>query len=188
MRLPLLLCTLVFAGGAAADWPQWRGPARDGRAQFQAPATWPARLTRKWRVAVGEGHSSPLIVGGAAYVFSRQGDQEVARRLDLATGREVWKTVYAAPYEMNPAATGHGKGPKSTPLHADGRLYTFGITGVLSCLDGGTGKVIWRRAGTGSPLYGTAASPILEGGLLIAHVGGHDAGPRTARATQRPSC
>src|SRR5687767_10893427 len=94
---------------SAADWDQWRGPNRDGTvAGLPSPARWPKQLARKWKVEVGEGHASPLIVGAGAFVFARQGDDEVVRRLDLATGREAWRVRYPAPYAMNPAARGHG--------------------------------------------------------------------------------
>jgi outer membrane protein assembly factor BamB len=188
---PICLAALALGAGTgtaayAQDWPQWRGPTRDGNlAASAAPTRWPATLTRGWRVPVGEGHASPLVVGKAVYVFAREGEDEVARRLDLATGREAWRDRYPAPYEMNPAARGHGKGPKSTPAFGDGRLYTFGITGVLSCLDANTGKVVWRHEFSKkhkqtSPLFGTAMSPLLDRGLLIAHVGGQDDGALTA--------
>lgn len=171
---------------AAQDWPQWRGPNRDGKIPAaSAPAKWPEKLERKWRVTVGEGHASPLIVGDAAFVFAREGESEIVRRLELATGRETWRAEYPAPYEMNPAAQGHGKGPKSTPVFADGRLFTFGISGILSAWDAKTGKRIWRRDfGTEhkqtSPTFGTAMSPVVDRGLLIAHVGGQDDGALTA--------
>jgi outer membrane protein assembly factor BamB len=171
---------------AQTDWNQWRGPHRDGKvANFKAPAAWPKELTRKWKVEVGVGHSSPLIVGDAIYLHSREGEDEVIRRLALATGKEVWKDTYPAPYEMNPAARGHGKGPKSTPVYSDGRLYTFGISGILSSLDATTGNVVWRKEFSKeykatSPLFGTAMSPLVDNGLLIAHVGGNDDGALTA--------
>ena len=172
--------------GPAQDWPQWRGPNRDGRLVGSvAPARWPATLKRAWKVEVGIGHSSPLIVGDAVYVFARQGENEVARRLAAATGKEIWRDSYPAPYEMNPAARGHGKGPKSTPVYADGNLYTLGISGVLSCLDAQTGKARWRhdfasRYKQTSPVFGTAMSPVADRGLVIAHVGGENDGALTA--------
>jgi outer membrane protein assembly factor BamB len=181
--------TLAAVGGAPAfaqDWNQWRGPDRAAHLTgFKAPSAWPAQLTKKWSVPVGEGHSSPLVVGDSVYVFAREGDNEITRRLNLATGKEMWRDSYAAPYTMNPAARGHGKGPKSTPVYADGRLYTLGITGTLSCLDAKTGKILWRSDFTKdykqtSPAFGTAMSPIVEKGLLIAHVGGQDDGALTA--------
>jgi outer membrane protein assembly factor BamB len=82
---------------------------------------------------------------------------------------------------MNPAATRHGKGPKSTPIVHDSKLYTLGISGILSCFDARTGDLKWRKGfseefAKTSPLYGTAMSPLIEAKLLIAHVGGHDQG------------
>lgn len=184
--LSAIVWMMTVSGVAAQDWHQWRGPNRDGRiAGFKAPARWPAKLQRRWKVEVGEGHASPLVAGNSAYLFARVGENEVARLLDLATGRELWRDSYPAPYQMNPAAQGHGKGPKSTPALAQGRLYTLGISGILSCLDARTGKVVWRHDFSSqfkqtSPLFGTAQSPLVDRGLLIAHVGGQDDGVLTA--------
>jgi outer membrane protein assembly factor BamB len=168
-----------------APWNQWRGPGRDGRiVGFPAPARWPKQLTHRWKVTVGIGHSSPLAVEDGVFVFTREGGDEVIRRLALATGREVWKSRYAAPYEMNPAARAHGEGPKSTPLFYDGWLYTLGISGILSCFDARSGRVRWRHEfsrqfKTTSPLYGAAMSPVAANGLVIAHVGGVEHPPRS---------
>lgn len=176
----------LSANGVTADWPQWRGPNRDGKvADVSLPQKWPKTLREEWRVTVGIGHSSPVVANGRIYVFARQGEEEVLLSLDALTGKEIWRTAQPIAYEMNPAAAGHGKGPKSTPIVSNGNVYTFGITGVLSCHDARTGKLKWRREFSKlyprtSPLYGTAMSPVVEGGLLIAHVGGHDKGALTA--------
>jgi outer membrane protein assembly factor BamB len=82
---------------------------------------------------------------------------------------------------MNPAAASHGKGPKSTPLVYDNKLYTFGISGILSCYDATAGRIKWRKEFSKqfkatSPLYGSAVSPIAHNGLVIVHAGGHDSG------------
>ena len=178
----LAVLLLNAASIRGADWDQWRGPNRDGHvANLQAPDRWPEKLSRRWRVDVGTGHSAPLLVGGAVFQHARQGDDEVVMRLDPATGADVWRDAYPAPYEMHSAARSHGKGPKSTPVHADGRVFTFGISGILSCIDAQSGKPLWRKEFSKqfkktSPLYGTAMSPLVDRGLLIAHVGGHDAG------------
>jgi outer membrane protein assembly factor BamB len=170
----------------AQDWPQWRGPNRDGVVLgFSEPKTWPERLAKKWDVTVGIGHSSPVVVGSKVYLFARQKDDEVVSCLDLDKGKELWRDQYAVPYQMNPAATKHGKGPKSTPLVSDGKLYTLGITGILSCYDALSGKLRWRKDfasqfSSTSPYYGTAMSPVTDRGLLIAHVGGHDNGALAA--------
>jgi hypothetical protein len=73
-------CVLLFGAGAtrAQDWPQWRGPNRDSKVTgFTAPKTWPKALTQKWTVGVGDGVSSPVLVGDRVYVFGRQGNDEV---------------------------------------------------------------------------------------------------------------
>lgn len=185
---PLVLLVILIASGLgfAADWPQWRGPNRDGRtSDFAAPSTWPKALKEEWKVTVGSGHSSPVVADGRVYVFARQAEEEMLRCLDAASGKEIWKSNYFVAYDMHPAARGHGKGPKSTPVVSSGKVYTFGISGVLSCFDASTGKLKWRKEFTGqypntSPLYGTAMSPVVQDGLCIAHVGGHDKGALTA--------
>jgi outer membrane protein assembly factor BamB len=185
--LALLLCTAFLSTTAfAQDWPQWRGPNRDGNVSGAViPASWPKTLKEQWKVTVGIGHSSPVVANGKIYVFARQGDEEVLLSLDAVTGKEIWRSSQPIAYEMHPAATGHGKGPKSTPVIYKGNVYTFGISGVLSCHDARTGKVKWRQEFSKqfpktSPLFGTAMSPIIDSGLLIAHVGGHDKGALTA--------
>ncbi|HEX8492050.1 MAG TPA: PQQ-binding-like beta-propeller repeat protein [Pyrinomonadaceae bacterium] len=191
LKILALMLALVPAAprgavNAPADWPQWRGPNRDGRAEaFSVPQSWPKALREQWKVTVGIGHSSPLLVNGRIYVFARNTEEEVLSCLDATSGKEIWKSAHAVSYEMNPAATGHGKGPKSTPVFNNNRVYTLGISGHLSCHDARTGKVLWRKDFTGkypntSPLYGTAMSPVVENNLLIAHVGGHDRGALTA--------
>jgi hypothetical protein len=84
---------IVVSQGLGPDWPQFRGPARDGAvAAFAEPAAWPERLTQQWKVDIGEGHASPILVGGRVYTFSRQGGNEVMQALDAATGKTVWQT------------------------------------------------------------------------------------------------
>jgi outer membrane protein assembly factor BamB len=178
---------LPVAGAlAAVDFPQWRGPNRDGVVgSVKLPAAWPDKLTRKWRMAVGEGHASPVLSAGRLYVFARQGENEILRAVDPAAGKVVWTSSNAAPYTVNPAATKHRKGPKSTPVVTGGRVVTLGISGILSVHDAATGKVLWRKEfgkefRETSPLYGAAMSPIVVDGLVIAHVGGDGGGALTA--------
>ena len=163
-------------------WPQWRGPARDGVASaFTAPAAWPAQLTKKWQATVGLGHASPVISGSRIVVHTRQGNREVATAFDLASGKHLWQDGVDAPYTMNSAATGHGPGPKSTPLIADGRVFTLGISGIFSAHDVATGKLLWRKnAPPTPPEFGTASSPVADGANVIAFLGGTGAGALTA--------
>jgi outer membrane protein assembly factor BamB len=177
---------LAALTASAADWPQWRGPNRDGNVpDAKIPAAWPKALKEEWKVTVGVGHSSPVVADGRIYIFARQGEEEVLLCLDASSGKEMWRSAQPISYEMNPAASGHGKGPKSTPVVSNGNVYTFGISGVLSCHDARMGKLKWRREFSKeypntSPLFGTAMSPLVDNGLLIAHVGGHDKGALTA--------
>ena len=176
--------SVVTAAGLLAQapsWPQWRGPARDGVAAFDAPSVWPAALTKAWEAQVGVGHSSPVIANGKVVVHTREAAREVVRAFDLATGRRLWQDAYDAPYQINPAAQLHGPGPKSTPAIAGGRVFTLGISGVLSAFDLETGKRLWRTpAAQPLPIYGTATSPLVDGDRVIAFMGGHDKGAFTA--------
>ena len=181
VALLLIACSApVFA--QSTDVTQWRGANRDGVVTgFTVPATWPDQLTQRWKVEVGLGYATPLIVGNRVYVFSRQADNEVMLALDAATGKQIWRTAYPAPYEMNSAAKVHGPGPKSTPVFFNGRLYSLGMTGTVTAWDAASGKQLWQKPGTGAPMYTSHAfSPIVEGGTVIFHVGGHDKGALTA--------
>jgi outer membrane protein assembly factor BamB len=189
MRFTFLVTILALALSNSLpgqEWPQWRGPERDGVVNgVELPAVWPGRLTQKWKVNVGEGHSSPIVSGGRIYQFSRLNDEETIAAINPATGDVDWRTSYAAPYSLNSSAAAHGKGPKSTPVISEGKLCTLGIGGILSCFDATTGKTLWqkefsKRFRNTWPLYGTAMSPIIHDGMLIAHVGGDGGGALAA--------
>jgi outer membrane protein assembly factor BamB len=172
-RLGALVVLLVAGPVPAQDWPQWRGPNRDGIVRgIQAPASWPKTLTEEWKVTVGEGVATPVVVGNHVYVFTRQKDDELLLCLDVATGKERWRSeAYAAPYQWWPGEGEFTKGPRSTPTIAGGRIYTAGVSGVLSCLDADTGKVIWRKQSKDPPPYGGPASPLVTDGLCVVHTG-----------------
>lgn len=168
---------------SSSDWPQWRGQNRDGAAGGASlPQAWPEQLKLKWKVDVGLGYAAPITVGNRVYLFTRQEPDEVLRALDVESGKTVWQTGYAAPYKPNPAATGkHGTGPKSTPTFANGKLYTLGMSGIVTASDAASGKQLWQKpAPPVEPLYHTAMSPLVDRGLVIVHVGGHDNGALTA--------
>ncbi len=189
-RYATVCALLAFAAAAfAANWPQWRGPDRDGVAELDHAITWPKELKLQWKVEVGEGHSSPIAVGDRVYLLARRGENEVAMSLSLDTGKTIWQQSYPAPYEMVSVARAHGKGPKSTSVVDGGRLYTFGISGILSAFDAASGKLLWRKDFSKQykstwPLYGTAMSPLVADVRVIAHVGGHDDGALIAFDSQ----
>jgi outer membrane protein assembly factor BamB len=167
----------VFCVSVSAQWPQWRGPNRDGIVpKASVPAEWPANAKVKWKYDVGEGYSSPVVSDNRVYVHSRKDPEEIVTALDLTTGQPVWTQKYQSAMNKNKYAAQMSKGPFSTPLVSGGRVFTLGTTGVLSAFDAATGAVKWRKDWSKdidmSKLFtGTAMSPVIDGGLLIVHVG-----------------
>ncbi len=171
----IVWCVVAVCAGMVfgADWPQWRGPNRDGKASgFKAPASWPKELTQKWKVTVGSGDATPALVSDKLYVFTREGSEEVTRCLKAADGKEVWQDKYEA-QAVTGAAARH-PGPRSSPAVADGKVVTFGVGGVMSCLDAGSGKLVWRKDPFPKvvPRFFTSMSPIIVDGMAIEHFGG----------------
>ncbi len=170
--------TTVEKAQLEGDWPQWRGPLRNGGApSFEPPETWPESLELVWKSEVGHSDASPVISGGKLFVFVRDGASEVAKALDLSTGTELWRSGYDAPHKAAGIVKEHGAGPYSTPTVADGRLFTYGITEVLSAWNTDTGELIWRKDFDGEfkrriPLYGNSLSPVIAAGKLIVQAGG----------------
>lgn len=175
----LILAVAVFFASpdVSAQWPQWRGPTRDGLVPAEhVPASWPAKLTPQWTQKVGEGYSTPVVAGGRVFVHSRQDLDEIVTALDATTGKPLWSQRYASSFNKNKYANAMSKGPFSTPLVAAGIVYTLGTSAVLSAFDAATGAVKWRKdwskeIDTSKLFTGTAMSPIIDGGMLIVHVG-----------------
>ena len=147
----------------AADWPQWRGPNRDG-ITTEAISVWPP--TEAWRKDVGDTWASVVVSEGRVYA---QGDimyKIDLRCLDPATGDEIWSALVA---EGNTF-------PKGTPVVSGGRVYVLSWEGVLFCFDAADGTEYWStdaKAGMGSvDMWGYSSSPLLEGNLVIVNVGG----------------
>jgi outer membrane protein assembly factor BamB len=192
MRSPLALVIVLVVSVAALtaapqqspnDYPQWRGPLRDGSTgAFAPPKTWPALLTQRWKVTVGEGYSTPILVNDRVFMLARRDGNEVVTALEAATGKVIWQTNYPAPHKIASGARAHGQGPKSTPLFYAGKLFTLGITGIVSAFNASDGKLLWQKpAPTAETLYNNSSmSPLVDNGMVIYHVGGHDSGALTA--------
>jgi len=176
-----VIITLIFLSSVnvySQDWPQFRGINRDGKVTgFTAPQAWPKELTQVWKINVGFGDASPVLVGKNIYLSTRQGTDEVILCLDATTGKELWKNTYAAMAVTGPSASQH-PGPRSTPAVANGKIVTLGASGVLSCLDAATGKLLWRKENTTNalPTFFTGMSPLIVDGMCIVHVGKKDDG------------
>lgn len=166
-------CTLLLGTTASAqDWPQWRGPNRDAKATgFKAPDTWPTELKKAWKVTVGDGVGSPALVGDRIYTFYRQGGDEVILCLNAADGKEVWKEKYAARPVTGVAAGFKGSepftGPRSSVAVGEGKVCTLGVSGVVSCVDAASGKLVWRKDTKAQPKFYTSTSPLIVDGLCI---------------------
>jgi outer membrane protein assembly factor BamB len=159
------------------DWPQWRGPNRDGSSPETALLTdWPAGGPPVlWRQPVGRGFSSVAVAGGRLYTMEEEatGSTAVTCR-DARTGREVWRFRYAEEYWER-----FGSGPRSTPTVDGDFVYAVGPTGIFHCLRADTGAKVWRhdlmQEFQGRKMqYGVSFSPLVDGDLVYATPGGPD--------------
>ena len=173
------LIVLLFAATAAEaqEWTQWRGPARDGSVSLKnTPVAWPETLKQTWRVEIGEGYSSPVVAGGKVFIHGRRDPEEIVSSINLADGKVVWQQKYQAEFKKNQYAVEMAKGPNATPLIVGNRLFTLGVTAVLSAWDTATGKQLWTKdfsksIDTSKMFCGTAASPLLVNGRLVVQIG-----------------
>ena len=176
------VCLVAVLHAARADeWPQWRGPNRDGVwaetgiiGKFDSP-----EIERKWSVPISSGYSGPTVADGRVYVSDRVAEPEQIERVhcfDWETGKEIWSHSYGCRYEEFK----YHAGPRASVLIDEGRAYSLGAAGHLFCFEAATGKVLWDRDLKAEyrirmPNWGIAASPVVEGDLLIVQIGGDDA-------------
>lgn len=182
-----LVCLCLFATLSASwtplradDWPQWRGPARDGVwSKPGLPDKLAAELSARWKQPIGGGYGGIAVAAGKVYVMDRQTKPRELERvvcLDAATGKQLWVHVYAVNYNK----MDYGNGPRSTPTVHGGRVYTFGAVGHVHCLDAASGRVIWDRDTVRDfkgriPTWGHACSPLVDGDRLVVQIGGENA-------------
>jgi outer membrane protein assembly factor BamB len=177
-RNPLLALVLTASAAlgtaGAADWPQFRGPNRDGISRETGILkSWPEGGPRVlWKVPIGEGFSTIAVAGNRLYTMEARGNDEGAAAFDAATGKAIWRVRLDDKYR-----SGQGSGPRSTPTLANGMAYMLTGNGKLFALRAETGKVVWSHDlvaeyGARPPQWGVSTSPLVEGNLLLVDVGG----------------
>jgi outer membrane protein assembly factor BamB len=171
----IALSVLVYAAGpsGADDWPQWLGPNRDNSSSEKV-APWTAPPKVLWRQPVGEGNSSPVVANGRVFAHAKVArmDEEEVTAFDARTGKILWNHRYSrAAFKSL-----YGNGPRATPAVSGDHIYTFGITGVLSCFDVKNGKQVWqvdalKTCGAANLFFGASCSPLIEGDKVLVNVG-----------------
>ena len=161
----------------ADDWPQWRGPQRDGvwREDGLVDELPSGQLDIEWSVEIGPGYNGPTVAAGRVYVMDRQADGKQTERIlcfDSQTGEPLWQHEYPAVYTI-----GYRAGPRASVTIDAGKAYAVGAMGHFHCLDAATGDVLWQRDlqedyDIEMPIWGIAASPLIYHDLVIQQVAG----------------
>lgn len=183
--LAALLCAAVARADSppdiatrkrGADWPQFLGLHRDGKSPEVGLVTpWPEQGPKiVWQLPLGEGYGAPTISRGRLFVFDRIGDEMRLTCRNAETSALIWSFTYPTDFED---MLGYSNGPRCSPLIDDDRVYIFGSEGMLHCLSVVDGKVLWKidttkQFGVVKNFFGVGSTPLIEGDLLITHIGG----------------
>ena len=190
LLLITLICSFFSAVSTAQqpssdnDWPRWRGP--QGAGQWKAPGNIQLDWTNQkpelvWKQPIGASYSGIAVVGNQIFTMDRQANEQTSEdalagnerivSFDRQTGRKLWDFSYAAHYKD----LDYNKGPRVTPTVHQGRVYTLGAVGHLTCLEAQTGKILWQRDLVAEekakvPMWGFAGSPlVINDTQLIIH-------------------
>ena len=172
----------------AADWPQWRGPGRDGHvpADWPVPDSLPAAPKVLWHIPIGNGVASPVIAGKVVVYLDNQDDKETVHAVNATDAKELWSHPLDEVHRDNQSVPG----PRCTPVIDGDRVYVQSCKGELQCLSAADGHEIWQTnyvkdfgaiyigekgKAAGASRHGNAGSPIIDGEHLIACVGGKGA-------------
>ncbi len=170
--------TLEEHKSSGGDWPQWRGPNRDGVCtETGIRTTWPeSGPTQLWEAKVGEGFASVVVAKKRVFTIFQDGDHEAIAAWNAETGKEIWRFRYPCHYSNN-----YGNGPRSTPSIDGDLIYAVGATGLMHCLkaftDEPTGERVWSKNlleefGAAVPKWGVAFSPLVDDNRVFIMPGG----------------
>ncbi len=177
----VLFCLATDGVLVGDDWPQWRGPTRDGIwRETDLVESFPgSQLPVKWKADISSGYSGPTVAEGRVVVSDRLVDEgrqvERVHCFDAMTGEKKWSFAYDCPYDD----VGYPAGPRGSITLDDGNGYFLGATGHLHCFDAATGAIVWHRDLRDEwrirmPNWGIACSPLVHGRLVIVQIGGSD--------------
>lgn len=171
----------VTREGVGADWYRFLGPDLNGKSREIGIRTdWSdGQLPVVWQRAVGEGYSMPSVADGRMFIFDRQGDQARLVCVDSQTGEEIWRATYPTTYKDH---YGYSGGPRASPVIDGDRVYSFGVEGRLRAYRVEDGELLWEvdttaKFGVVQNFFGVGSTPVIEGNLLIAMIGGSRPNP-----------
>jgi outer membrane protein assembly factor BamB len=178
MIAAVVVFSLSEVAAQSADWPQWRGPNRDGISKDtgllkQWPENGPPLV---WKTTgAGNGYSSLAIAGSRLFTMGVRGGREYVLAFDVATGKEIWATPNGSVFNND-----KGDGPRGTPTIDGNRLFALGGNGDLSCIETEAGRVVWtlnilQKFGGSNPRWGISESPLVIGEKVLVNAGGPNA-------------
>ena len=161
------------------NWPQWRGPNRDGFLPKDAP--WPAKisegnLTQSWRVELGKGYPGPIVSDQLVFTIESMENQESVKAFDRKSGKLAWSIEWDGKMKVPFFAAKNGSWVRSTPAFDGENLFVCGMRDVLHSIHAKTGKINWKvdfveRYDTPLPAFGMVCSPLIEGDHLYIQAG-----------------
>lgn len=178
ITLAFLALLLIYSTATSQEWPDWRGPHRDGTwnetgivEKFHAET-----IPQKWSVPVGSGYTGPTVANGKVYITDlkeKPNQTEGILCFDAETGEKVWEYRYDCVYQ----GVGYTAGPRASVILNEGHAYSLGTMGDLFCLNAENGEIIWQKNLNEDyqirmPIWGIAAAPLIDGQKIILQIAG----------------
>lgn len=177
MQFHLTLLLLGLQLSAAADWPQFLGPRRDGSSPEKIASDWKNTEPKViWKKSVGAGFSGPIVSGSQVFLFHRRGNSEILEAFDKENGTSRWQNKVPTAYQDD---FGFDEGPRAVPVCSDGMVYAMGAEGTIRCVSATEGKTLWtvvtkETFKSRKGFFGLACSPLVDSQRVILNIGGEE--------------